>query len=1583
MPIIENGKAVFVDLDGKLKLVPAEQADAAAQQMGWSEATAAQIAADDARKAELQKPVVEQVAGAALGGLASIGGAIGSAIPEALGGMSPEEERQAGEFLRSPTVTGQRLASPTAFSIGQSAPEIAAGLLLPGAGYAGLAATIGVDVASGAGQAAVDAELENRQISGTDILRNAGLNLAFSLPLYGLGEGARLALRGTGKNALEAAADVARDTAGRRATAAEGQELAQAVADPAVQADLLDRVSANAEDAVSRAHDRIVGLSPPVVARNPNAQREAVGAIADVTRTANPDLAARLDALTKGSSKKRLAGLRELRDELAAAGDSDTLAALDATIGREDLWGSKAVRGASDIDAVIGSRPGPGAAPEELIDYAGKLRQVQGGEFAGMADEIEQLAERQIEIRTAATIGDVAPGAANDVVDYAAAMRTIDPNEAWRLTRDGADDGLRQLESTSVSDAMQRVDDVLREDVAMSVKREDFVKGAESWTPAQVAKQTSWGDTMRGRALALAGELDTADARGFRIGGFRAEATDLIDRAVQRLADADPVTANHEWDNLKRSLDSLGKRLAASQNLDEASKVWGTKKVLELSDDMRKGLEDAELWGRNAGLQKETNAAWVNIIDPYSRVTKKMAEFLGHEFGVVGQAGIRRRFDPDMINSIMSRGYQKNLRADIDASIKGLDQMMQARQSQGLSHLDRLSKAREDLIRIRQGFDFADLLAVAKTKAKAPIGLDVVGRLANTATPGGLVGSVVGPVASRVSDALVGDMAMLKPGSKSMLSGAVRRHIGLSRGEQAAMLAGPAFFERLPASLQKQVMAGSAANDRAIQLAQTAADAAQRDRELTARLMVHPAEAKRAAKLTRKTPAIDRARARASQGGAVVIGKPSESLAAKTWIAIGKRAREGVSPETADALRVYEESGYRGVNSLLRTGTSGKPQHDSYFRGIADKVIAHLERQKRLGNTVSGTVFREVNGEHLAGLKPGDTWADPGVLSASREYTAAQGFDTGDSPVILELQQASGVPHYRRQGTRINREQEVLIAPNTQFEVVSEAVKPNRLGQDTRHIVMREVRAAPPVPGVERGMADIRIGGKESPVSLVGKSLKDLGALSDPTTLKPETLAALREGQGFAADFGTTGRVAQKGQAEQGIQVEIRNGQPFLVDGRHRRMVVREKGLGTVCGQIYRGARAPGKKPIFEGPIPIGPQAKPRGGERGVAILGGNRAPLDGPLFVRKSEWTPTNDAERAVADRIAAVEADPDYIEDLAELSTPGELRAWFFKAVSDRPDDSPFTDAQLKAAIKSAVDTIDHKATYKRAADRVFGPEAGGVNLGKGPNFSFGDVVKSPMGVGTGAAGALGTYAALKEPAMPDPESQTPLQRFSEGYDRPSDAFRAARKMVLDWQRNPGALVDMIDGHIGDVGQQSPKLAREMTQQAMRIAAYLQDNLPGQRNVSVVYPDGTPPSRAEVRQFALRFDAAVNPAGVLADGRAGRLERTQVDTLQALWPQEYDALRAGVLEELGKGKATPQMRQRMSLLFSFPSGVDPALGARTRAIVAAARGAQDAAKKPAPSSPGMNRQRLPSTATMQPAGMAALSLGQQIGSS
>lgn len=1302
-----------------------------------------------------------------------IPGVDAGAAPVGLTELEPGQVESPLTGVYSDAARERRQVNPGAAGLGAAAPAVAASLLLPGSGLGGLAATIGVDALSGYSQAAVDAELENRDISGSDVLRNAGLNLAFSLPLYGLGEGARLALQGRRVSALERAAGTARDTAGRRAAGAEGADLAQAVADPAVQADLLSRAQANADDAVARASEAVAGAPLPPVARNPRAQREAVAAMADVVRATDPELAGRLDELTKGSARARLKGLRAIRDELAQSGESEALDAIDATISREDLWGSKAIRGAADADSAIGAAPGPGADPEALIEYAARVRKVRDGQYAAMADEIEALAERQLEIRTASAIGDVAP-AANDVVDYAAAMRTIDPSEAWRLTHDGADEGLRRIEAASVSDALQRVDDVLKEDVAMAVKRSDFVKGAESWTPEQMAAQQDWAAEMGVRAIELAAKLDTAESQGFRIGGFRAEARSLIERTAQRLTNADPVTANYEWDGLKRSLDSLAKRLAASgPAIDEASKAWGTRAILDVSDEMRKGLENADLWGRNAGLQKETNAAWVKLIEPYSRVTKRMAEFLGREFGVVGQAGMMRRFDPDMVESVMKGGYQRNLRSDIDEAIKGLDQMMVARQKQGLSRLDRLSQARADLVRIQQGFDFADLLAVAKAKARAPIGLEIAGRIADNASPGGIIGSVAGPLAARARSAVVGGMPMLAPGSKSGLSGAVRRHLGMTRAEQAAMLADPAFYERLPGSLQKQILAGSAAGDRAVEMASVAAEAAKRDREITARMMVNPEEAKRARKAQRKkpSPALERARKRASQAGMIDLGR-----------SVTKPRKLAVAAENM---------------------------------GLSESELQGFMLANRIPLGKGGTV----------------------VMA-----------DLHNAPGMQEFLDRRAIERYTENSAfKVNRKLREK-GWDKSWSYAGASAPEKRYDEGLKGIAMRAAevmrRSPQQTAPIYRGTA---VPGKQ-----LGEWLRT-GVVSDKAF------------QSFATDE----RVARRF-----IPSENYAGQ-FSESGT-KRVLLRSQGGG---GYHYGGP---------ETEVMFPPDTKMR-------VLGSSQ------------------EGDVTIID-----------VEPIAER-------------VSQTGGESGFVDV------------------------------AGGL-------------AKSPLGVGTGAAGALVAYRHLAEPEQPDPETTSALERFSDGYEKPIDAFRAARKMILDWRRNPEALVDMVAGHMGDIGQLSPRLEREMTAQAMRIAAYLQDNLPGQRNVSVVYPDGTPPSRAEVRQFALRFDAAVNPAGVMADARMGRLERTQLDTLYALWPREYDALRAGVIEELGKGTATPQTRQRMSLLFGFGSEVDPALGPRTRAVVAAARAEQEK-QAPAPSSPGMNRQRLPSTATMQPAGMAALSLGQQIG--
>ena len=1224
------------------------------------------------------------------------------AAPAGLTELEPGQEENALTGVYSPEARERRAVNPTAAGIGGSAPLAVAGLALPGAGAAGVAASLGLDVLGGYTQEAVDAELENRDIRGEDVLRNAGLNVAFSLGMMGLGAGARAAARG-GKGLLEMGAEAARRVSRGRAAAAEGAELAEVVADTATRDELLTTLSARSEEAVLEAEKRLSSVSAPKVANNPNAQRQAVEQVVDAFEASDPAVAGELREFMKGPARQRLQGLRDMRAGLPD--DSEVAQALDSVLSRADLWGDEAISAGGSLEAALKLRPPPGASPEQLLEFASAVRKAQGGEFAGLADQIEQLAERGAEVRAAATLGGETGEKAAGRVDYRAAMKEIDPNEAWRLTKDGADEGLRKVEAATVSDALQRVNDTLKEDVAMSVKRQDFVQGAEKWTERQVAKQEEWlgaaaqapepaaakpaildnvemldgegmfervgaGDARLSqvepeiaelrrtgigdasledlRALPFEGDelkpggdkdryiqgiaddetfrttgnvkdnmgsgrsglprLDLSDGQfhlsngrhrleaarragldeivmqvrkldangnplwdyvgpvrvkapdaapvgkaasgvigeasglldlmrksrgaspesGYNLEGFAASTERLLDTSLRRIADADPVTRNFEVDQLKRGLDGIAKRLSESIKIDQATKAFGTERILALSNKLRQGLENAELFGRNSVLQSETNAAWKKLIDPYSRVQKRMSEFLGREFGNVGEnSGRIIRFDPDMVERAMGV-YDRNFRADLEAAVAGLDQMMKARQANGLSRLDRLASARADLERIREGFEFADLLRVAKAKAKEPVAAAIARKLG-----GGVGGGAVGTVAERLTGDVFERVGMLKPGSKSGLNAALRKHLGLARNEQSKLLGEAAFSETLSPELKRR---------------------------------------------------------------------------------------------------------------LLATGEAPIAQQ-----------------------------------------------AEPGSASAQATPTPKMG---------------------------------------------------NRPDEPTR------------------------------------------GAGTPAQSLPPE------------------------------IQRQMR------------------------------------------------------------AVTDGAASPV--------------------------------------VELA-----------------------DQSAKAAER------DRKLTARLMVD----PDAAGRHLR-----------------------LVGDVAA-------------PVARFQGEHESPEQAFKEAQRMLADFERNPEAMLSLLDEEFGDVGAKSPKLQREMVVQATRVVSYLQKHMPGQRNKSVVYPNGTPPSQMEVRNFALRFTAATDPASVLGDARAGRLQKVQVDTLKELWPREYDALRVGVLEQLGTGKASTNMRQRMSILFEFGSEVDPALGPRTRAVVAAARAAQEQQQPAAPSGGGAAlTSKPPSVKASTPGGIASMQLGQQI---
>jgi hypothetical protein len=393
MPIVENGKAVLRDAEGTLKLVPADQAASAISRFGWAEATKEDIEADDLEKsagglggqevaahAGLQQTVLSGAA-AAYRGIDAVGDAVMTGL--GLDPVGPDAQSVTGQSLGNKLygngygdmLYGDKIkkiqgVNPGSTMAGRVLPAIIGSVVAP----SGLALGLGLDLATGASTEALDAELEHRDIQGWNILENGGINAAFTLG-------------GAGSVVL---AGKARELAVNTAEAV-GQRAAKFVSEKAERYGVA-RLEKKAADVVEGTASKLDSLPLPKIANNPNAQRDALEELVDSYTNSHPAQARDIDAIIKGSGKSRYNGLLEVRDTLPVADDS-LRSAIDETLKREDLWGSKVVSHVADLEAVKGMVPGPSWTPQGLTEYAAALRKVGGKEFQKSADLLDEFAQ--------------------------------------------------------------------------------------------------------------------------------------------------------------------------------------------------------------------------------------------------------------------------------------------------------------------------------------------------------------------------------------------------------------------------------------------------------------------------------------------------------------------------------------------------------------------------------------------------------------------------------------------------------------------------------------------------------------------------------------------------------------------------------------------------------------------------------------------------------------------------------------------------------------------------------------------------------------------------------------------------------------------------------------------------------------------------------------------------------------------------------------------------------------------------------------------------------------------------------------
>jgi hypothetical protein len=145
------------------------------------------------------------------------------------------------------------------------------------------------------------------------------------------------------------------------------------------------------------------------------------------------------------------------------------------------------------------------------------------------------------------------------------------------------------------------------------------------------------------------------------------------------------------------------------------------------------------------------------------------------------------------------------------------------------------------------------------------------------------------------------------------------------------------------------------------------------------------------------------------------------------------------------------------------------------------------------------------------------------------------------------------------------------------------------------------------------------------------------------------------------------------------------------------------------------------------------------------------------------------------------------------------------------------------------------------------------------------------------------------------------TALSRFSGDYHDPEASFAAKRKLLEDEQVSPTVLYETLGQTMGDLPKVNPELFQKISQRTAEGLRYLRNNMPAGLQMQLLYPNGTPPSRSALREWATMWNTFTDPSTVLDDINNGTAVPLQMQTLRDVHPDIYDQLKADVIEQVG----------------------------------------------------------------------------------
>lgn len=184
--------------------------------------------------------------------------------------------------------------------------------------------------------------------------------------------------------------------------------------------------------------------------------------------------------------------------------------------------------------------------------------------------------------------------------------------------------------------------------------------------------------------------------------------------------------------------------------------------------------------------------------------------------------------------------------------------------------------------------------------------------------------------------------------------------------------------------------------------------------------------------------------------------------------------------------------------------------------------------------------------------------------------------------------------------------------------------------------------------------------------------------------------------------------------------------------------------------------------------------------------------------------------------------------------------------------------------------------------------------------------------------------------------------------GQDKnPQAAFQAKRAALQSDETFFGALA----GEYQSLQMLSPETYLLLAGNATKAREFLLEKMPPNVSPSMVRPEGYPPSREAIEEWAVYWDAVKRPAAVLANIRSA--SAAQLETVERLFPRAYERTLQRLIERIGTAEQSGRplddnLLMRMSMLFPVDGAVSPSFSHRA-AILASDWLASQAQPQPA----------------------------------